>query len=107
MDDIKIELTSYTTGPQDTRWVAKSLGLAEFEIHAFNLDRGSYVQVDIHMTNKRGTEYRATITRTYNGCSVRHVFNIPNDRYYRITDAPKWVQKTIEEQLPVVAIMLS
>ena len=82
-DDVKIEYTSNTMGPRGMWWV------------------------DIHMTNKRGTQYRAVITRTYNGCLVRHVFNVPNDRYYCLKDAPKWVQKTIEEQLPVVAIMMS
>ena len=80
-DKIKIRFEAYTTGPEFMRCV------------------------DIHMTNKRGTEYGATV---FVGGVVRYVHNITKDRrYYRITDAPKWVQKTIEEQLPVVAIMLS
>lgn len=84
-DDIKIEYTSNTTGPKIMWWV------------------------DIHMTNKRGTEYRAIAT--WNGINkvhpIRHVFNDTNDTFCTMKNAPKWVKKTIEEQLPIVAIMLS
>jgi hypothetical protein len=80
-DDIKIELRGIYHGPQSAWWV------------------------DMHMTNKKGTEYGAEVSV---GGVVRYVHNITKDRhYYRITDAPKWVKKTIEEQLPIVAIMLS
>ncbi len=78
---IKIHFKTYTTGPEFIRYI------------------------DIHMTNKKGTKYKTTV---FEGGVVRYVHNITKDRrYYRMTDAPKWVQKTIEEQLPVVAIMLS
>lgn len=80
-DDIKVRFEAYTTGPEFMRWV------------------------DIHMTNKRGTEYGAMVSV---GGVVRYVHNITKDRRcYRITDAPKWVQKTLEEQMPIAAIMLA
>jgi hypothetical protein len=61
--------------------------------------------VDAWMTNKKGTQYSVIITRE---CTeVREVFNLKYERYYCLKDAPKWVQKTVEEQLPIVTSMLA
>lgn len=81
-DDIKIEYTYDDIGPDYMRWV------------------------DIHMTNKRGTQYRAMFSCS--GPKVLSVYNVTNGRCCSsLENAPKWVQKTIEEQMPIVAIMLS
>ena len=75
----------------------------KIEYTFIGLEGGQWV--DVWMTNKKGTQYSAIITRE--GTEVRHVFNLKYERYYCLKDAPKWVQKTVEEQLPIVAIMLA
>lgn len=81
-DDIKIEYISNTKGPEYMWWV------------------------QIYMTNKRGTKYTTMVARP-DPVAPRYVHNVTNDRYCTMKNAPKWVKKTIEEQMPVIAIMLS
>lgn len=60
--------------------------------------------MDVCMTNKKGIKYCVTVTRE---CTeVLEVWNVKYERYHCLKDAPKWVQKTAKEQLPIVVGML-
>lgn len=67
--------------------------------------------VALTMTNNRGTVYRAFVHKSnfarIGGPLPNRVSNVTTHVSIRTCSAPKWVQKTIEEQLPIVAIMLS
>lgn len=62
------------------------------------------------MTNARGTQYVTHVFKddfgSEQGAYPNRVSNVANGVSIRTRSAPKWVQKTIEEQLPIVAIML-
>lgn len=79
---VKVEHTLYDTGPDLYGWV------------------------DLEMTNERGTTY-TTMVDKFTKLTHNYVINQKTKRMVRLQKAPKWVQKTIEEQLPVAAIMLS
>jgi hypothetical protein len=67
--------------------------------------------VELTMTNARGTQYVAHVRKDDFGSEQEaypsRVSNVTTHVSIRTRSAPKWVQKTIEEQIPIVAIMLS
>jgi hypothetical protein len=65
--------------------------------------------VTITMTNDRGTTYQTHVFKE-SKCRLLgpgRVTNLSKRMDMRIRNAPKWVQNTINEQLPIAAIMLS
>ena len=60
----------------------------------------------VYMTNKKGTKYAAAVS-PINTNALLSLYNVTKGRLCTMKSAPKWVQKTIEEQIPIVAIMLS
>jgi hypothetical protein len=63
------------------------------------------------MTNARGTAYSTHIFKddfgSKRGPYPSRVTNAATGVSIRTRNTPKWVQRTIEEQLPIVAILLS
>jgi hypothetical protein len=63
------------------------------------------------MTNGRGTQYVTHIFKddfgSKRGAYPSRVSNGTTGVTIRTRNAPKWVQRTINEQLPMIAIMLS
>jgi|694.fasta_scaffold00444_80 hypothetical protein len=65
--------------------------------------------VTITMTNDRGTTYQTHVFKE-SKCRLLgpgRVTNAATGVSIRTCSAPKWVQRTITEQLPIIAIMLS
>jgi hypothetical protein len=63
------------------------------------------------MTNARGTQYVTHVFKddfsSVRGAYPSYVTNVTTHLSIRTRNTPKWVQRTINEQLPIIAIMFS